>query len=443
LPQKVRRFLSTIAAILVSVYTFSAGDRLEGAALAHRDANAAHTNPHGRIAAPRLLYVVSEDWYFLSHRLPMARAARDAGFEVHVATRVKDGAAAIETEQFILHPIPFVRGRLSPLASLTTILALRRIRRAVGPTVTHHVSLQPSVLGSIAALGRPGACVNAFTGLGYSFTSNSLKARLVKLAIGPVLRLLLDRDGVVNLVQNGDDHATLMALGIPKFRIALIRGSGVDVNRLAPLPEPQAPPTAAFVGRLLDDKGIRILVAAHRLLRARGSETRLLIAGRPDPANPTSVTPEEAASWNNEPGVTWLGHVDDISSLWACAHIAVLPSRGGEGLPLSLLEAAACGRAMVATDVPGCREIVIPGETGLLVPVNDVSALADAIGRLLRETELRAQFAAAARHLVVERFSAEIIGRQTVALYRHLLEMPNSSHAVPDQAGDDEVHDEP
>ena len=127
--------------------------------------------------APRLLYVVSEDWYFLSHRLPMARAARDAGFEVHVATRVEDGAAAIAAEQFILHPIPFARGRLSPLASLTTILALRRIHRAVAPAVTHHVSLQPSVLGLIAALGLPTASVNALTGLGYSFTSTTVKAK--------------------------------------------------------------------------------------------------------------------------------------------------------------------------------------------------------------------------------------------------------------------------
>ena len=256
--------------------------------------------------APRLLYVVSEDWYFLSHRLPMARAARDAGFEVHVATRVKDGAAAIAAEQFILHSIPFARGRLSPLASLTTISALRRVHRAVAPAVTHHVSLQPSVLGLIAALGLPTASVNALTGFGYSFTSPTIKAQIVKLAISSALRLLLDREGVISLVQNDDDRAALIALGIPKSRIALIAGSGVDTARFVPLPEPAGPPTVAFVGRLLEDKGIRTLIAAHRLLRARGADARLLIAGMPDPANPASVSHEEAASWNNEPGITWL-----------------------------------------------------------------------------------------------------------------------------------------
>ena len=362
----------------------------------------------------------------------MARAARDAGFEVHVATRVKDGAGAIAAEQFMLHPIPFARGRLSPLASLATISALRRIHRAIAPAITHRVSLQPSVLGLIAALGLSAPSVNALTGLGYSFTSSTAKARAVKLAIGAALRLLLDRGGVISLVQNEDDQEALMALGIPKARIALIPGSGVDIARFKPLPEPAGPPTMAFAGRLLDDKGIRTLVAAHRLLRARGSNVQLLIAGTPDPANPASVSPAEVASWNDEPGINWLGQVDDIGSLWARAHIAVLPSRR-EGLPLSLLEAAACGRAMVATDVPGCREVAIPGVTGLLVPVDDANALADAIERLLREPELRAQFAAAARRLVVERFSSDTIGRQTVALYRHLVGAP--SPFLPRRAG--------
>jgi len=328
---------------------------------------------------PRLLYVVSEDWYFLSHRLPMARAARDAGFEVHVATRVTRGAAAIEAERFVLHPMPFAR-RLSPLASLASILALRRLNSSCAPPVTHHVSLQPSVLGLIATLGRPTPSVNALTGLGYSFASATIGAKILKWAVGSALRLLLDRDGVVSLVQNGDDRAVLTGLGIPASRITLVAGSGVDVARFTPLPEPADPPTVAFAGRLLDDKGIRILVAAHRLL-------------------------------------------------WARAHIAALPSRR-EGLPLSLLEAAACRRTMVATDVPGCREIVIPGKTGLLVPVDDAHALANAIDRLSRETELRARFAAAARDLVVERFAVDVIGPQIVALYRHLLGAMDSPYGL-------------
>jgi len=368
---------------------------------------------------PRLLYVVTEDWAFLSHRLPMARAARDAGFEVHVATRVRNGAAAIKAEGFILHPVAFARGSLSPLATTRTILALRRLHRATKPDITHHVALQAAVLGMMATLGRRCGCVNAFIGLGYSFTSTTLKARLVRRLIGLVLRLLVDRDGSVALVQNPDDREALLSLGIAEHRIVLIAGSGVDVKRLTPLPEPDGPVTFGFVGRLLADKGVHTLLAAHRLLRAQGSNARLLIAGTPDPANPASVTEAEAKSWNNEPGVTWLGQVQDIAGLWARAQIAVLPSRR-EGLPLSLLEAAACGRAMIASDVPGCREIVVHDQTGVLVPVDDPPALAAAMTRLAEHPDLRIRYATAARNLVVKKFRTDIIGQQTVELYRRL-----------------------
>jgi glycosyltransferase involved in cell wall biosynthesis len=374
----------------------------------------------GPLSVPRLLYVVSEDWYFLSHRLPMARAACNAGFEVHVATRVQKGAAAIEAEGFVLHRIPFARGRLSPIMSLRTMLALRRIHRTVAPSITHHVTVQTAVLGMIAALDRPGPCVNSINGLGYTFTSTSVKAALFRTIMRSAFRKLFDRQRMINLVQNDDDRRVVTAAGISESRIALIAGSGVDTAKLLPIKEPPGPPTAAFVGRLLDDKGIRTLVAAHQLVREQEPEAQLLIAGAPDSANPTSVSHQEAISWNSAPGITWLGQVDDIANLWARAHVAVLPSRR-EGLPLSLLEAAACGRAMVATDVPGCQEIAIAGKTGLLVPVDDARALANAICRLFREPQLRTQFALAARRLVVERFSAEIVGQQTVALYRSLL----------------------
>jgi glycosyltransferase involved in cell wall biosynthesis len=381
-------------------------------------------------AKRRLLYVVTEDWAFLSHRLPMARAAREAGFEVHVATRVSDGAAAIEAERFILHPIPFARGSLSPAATLSTVAALRRVHREVRPALTHHVALQACVLGMLASLGRPCACVNAFIGLGYLFTSETGKARAVRTVVGSLLRFLINRKNSIALVQNNDDMAALMSLGIAKSRIALIPGSGVDVNRFRPLAEPSGTLTFGFVGRLLDDKGIRTLVAAHSLLRRRLPDANLLIAGTPDPANPASVTEAEARSWNDEAGITWLGHIADIAALWAKVHVAVLPSRR-EGLPLSLMEAAACGRAMIASDVPGCREIVLHEQTGLLFPVDNAAALADAMARLAVDTRLRARCAAAARRLVVDKFAAEIIGCQTVALYKQFFDKLTPLHQQP------------
>ena len=370
----------------------------------------------------RLLYVVTEDWYFLSHRLPMARSARSAGFEVHVATRVADGAAAIAAEGFVLHAVPFTRGKLAPIGAFATIRALRRVHRTLKPAICHHVSLQATVLGMLAALGRPVACINALTGLGYTFTSNRMKALLLRPIMAGLLRLLVQRPKRVMLVQNASDRDELIAIGISDDRIVLIPGSGVDVEALQPLPEPRGPTTVGFVGRLLEDKGIHTLIDAYRLLRQRGVNVELLIAGTPDPANPATVSGSEADGWNREPGIRWLGHVDDISGFWRRAHIAVLPSRR-EGLPKSLLEAAACGRAMIATDVPGCRDIVRPDQTGLLVPADDPVALAGAIESLVASPALRARYGAAARQLATERFSAGAIGRQTVDLYRSLVRL--------------------
>ncbi len=375
----------------------------------------------------RLLYVANEDFAFLLNRLPMARAAREAGFEVHVATKVDKGAEAIEAEGFILHRIPFQRGRLSPFVAILTILALRRVENKIKPQIVHHSGLQCCVYGSIAALGKKIPIVNAITGLGYIFTSVTWRTRLLKGSLAMLLPWLLNIRQSLVLVQNPDDHADLEKLGIEHGRIVLIPGSGVDTNLLQPLPEPEGPITIGFAGRLLTDKGIRAVVAAHGILRNQGHDVNLIIAGNPDPANPASVLLEEAQEWSLRPGITWLGHIHDIVSLWQRSHLAVLPSHR-EGLPMSLLEAAACGRPMVAADAPGCREIVIDDQTGLLVPIENPPALAEAILRLARSSELRERYGKAARQLVVDRLSAKIVGEAIVALYDQLL-LEHSSHS--------------
>jgi glycosyltransferase involved in cell wall biosynthesis len=364
----------------------------------------------------RLLYVVNEDWAFLLNRLPMARAARQAGFEVHVATRVGGGAEAIEAEGFTLHPIPLQRGGISPLSAIPPILALRQITARIKPHIAHHSGLQCCVYGSIAAFGRKFPYVSALTGMGYVFTSATWRTRLLRTILKQLLPFLLDRHGDVVLIQNPDDRAAMIDLGISEARMVLISGSGVDTDALQPLPEPEGPITYGFAGRLLTDKGIRALVAAHDIVRRQGLQTNLLIAGNPDPANPASVSLQEVNEWAERPGITWLGHVEDISSLWNRCHFAILPSHR-EGLPGSLMEAAACQRAMIATDAPGCREIVIDDRTGLLVPIEDPQALAQAIVKLATSPELRARYGNAARELVVSKLSAKIIGEQVVRLY--------------------------
>jgi glycosyltransferase involved in cell wall biosynthesis len=373
------------------------------------------------MASTRLVYLVTEDWYFMSHRLPMARAARDAGYEVHVIARVDRHGGAIEAEGFKLHPVDWRRGSARPADLGRIIRAVRRLYRQIAPRLTHHVGLQPSIIGSIAALGLPIVRLNALAGLGFVFTSDSGKARAARAVLALPLRALLQRPLAAVLVQNPDDRAAVEQLGVPAARVALIPGSGVDTDVLVPLPEPEPPVTIGFLGRFLEDKGVRTLIAAHALLRKGGWPIRLLLAGESDPANPASISEDEIAALTQDPAVVRPGYVSDIAGMWAAAHIAVLPSRR-EGLPKSLLEAAACGRPIVATDVPGCREIARDGVNALLVPPDDPAALADAIARLAGDRELRARFGAAGRRLVEREFSSARIGAETVALYARLLE---------------------
>ncbi len=371
--------------------------------------------------APRILYVVTEDWYFLSHRLPTARAAKEAGYEVHVATRLKDGEAAIEQQGFVPHALDWSRGSLSPLGSLSAIVKLRRLLRELKPDILHNVSLKPILLGTTASLGFSAtAVVNGVTGLGTLFIGQAGVSGLASKAVRFALSGLLRRRRSRTVVQNPDDRAFVIALGVAPETVVLIPGSGVDTKLLTPLPEPPPPVTAAYVGRMLADKGVLTLIAAFSLLAKRGVALRLLLAGDCDKENPGSLAPEQLREFASLYGIQWLGHVADISEVWARAHFAVLASRR-EGLPKSLLEAAACQRAMVATDAPGCREIAIEGETALTVPVGDVGALADAMAKLASDREMRQLFAANARALVESKFSSEAIGRETVALYDQLI----------------------
>jgi len=368
----------------------------------------------------KILYLVSEDWYFLSHRLPMARAAKAAGYDVHVATRVGDDGEAIKREGFALHPIRWRRGSLNPLRFVAAIVETRRLYRQLRPDLVHHVALVPSVIGSIAALGLPMPRLNALAGLGFVFTSKTPKALIARRIAKPMLAWLLRRPSGTVLVQNPDDRAMMETLGIPPRRITLIPGSGVDVDLLTPLPEPGPPFTVGFVGRLLSDKGVQTLVRAHEILSARGLSVRVLLAGDPDPSNPAAIPAQTLENWQRQPNLVLLGHVDDVRRVWAQAHVAVLPSRR-EGLPKSLLEAAACGRPLIATDVPGCREIARNGVDGLLVAADNPQALADAIETLMRDRDLRLRYGQAARDIVTREFSSARIGTEIVSLYAKLL----------------------
>jgi glycosyltransferase involved in cell wall biosynthesis len=373
------------------------------------------------MTAPRILYVVTEDWYFLSHRLPMARAAKAAGYDVHVATRINRGKEAIEAEGFTPHSLSWQRGSLSPTHSIAGVAELRKLLRSLKPDILHNISLKPVLLGGIASLGLSSiAVVNSLTGLGTLFVGNHRKSELTRPLVVAALKALLKRPNVRTIVQNPDDKRFVLGLGVPEASVDLIPGSGVDLQHFTPLPEPPAPVTAAYVGRMLADKGVLTLIEAYSLATSRGVKLQLLLAGDTDRENPGSLAPEQLREFASAFGIRWLGHVADIREVWEKAHVAVLASRR-EGLPKSLLEAAACGRPMIATDTPGCREIAIQGKTALTFPVDDAPALAEALTQMAGDAEMRASFGSAARALVEEKFSAEAVGKATVALYQSLV----------------------
>jgi glycosyltransferase involved in cell wall biosynthesis len=369
---------------------------------------------------PVLLYLVTEDWYFWSHRLPIARAARDAGWAVLVATRVGSHGERIEQEGFRLIPIKMRRRSLAPWWEIATVAELIEIYRRERPDLVHHVAMKPVLYGSLAAaLAGVPAVVHALAGMGYIFTSSGVKARLLRPLIRTAFRWLLDRSHSRLILQNPDDVAVMTKATVAPERVVLIRGSGVDTEAFAQSDELDGTPVAVMVSRMLWDKGVGELVEAARLLQRRGVPLRVVLVGSPDPENPASIPERQLWDWDASGDVAWWGERSDVANIWANCHIAVLPSYR-EGLPKSLLEAAACGRPLVATDVSGCREVVRDGATGLLVPPRDARALADALERLARNRDLRRRMGAAARDLVTREMSEQVVVAQTVALYRSL-----------------------
>jgi glycosyltransferase involved in cell wall biosynthesis len=371
----------------------------------------------------KLLFLVTEDWFFWSHRLAVARAAQQNGYEVIVATRVHNCAEKIREEGFRLIPLRLIRESYSPLNELRAIRQMRQIYRSEDPDIVHHVALKPVLYGSISALGRKNIrAINALTGLGYLAASSTRKATFLRLLIWNFFRLFLTRPNQRVIVENLHDQQLLVnRLKVPLEKIALIRGSGVDLSRYQPTPEPLGTPVVLLASRMLWIKGIREFVEAAKMLRSKGLDARFVLVGDSDPSSPSSVAREQLLEWQNSGSIEWWGHQPDMPQIFRQANLVCLPSHGGEGVPTALMEAAASGRAIVTTDVPGCRDIVRQGINGRVVPPGNAAALAGAVEELLKDTAMRLQMARRGREIVVNEFSEDMIAEQTLALYNELL----------------------
>jgi len=372
----------------------------------------------------KLLFLVTEDWYFCSHRLSLACAAKNAGYDVVVATHVQIHGEIITQKGLRILEIKMRRRSSGLVGELYALLDVIRIYKREQPDIVHHVALKPVLVGSVAAIFyKKIKVVNAIAGLGFVFSSKRLSARLLKPVIMLSLRWLLNQKVSRVIVQNPDDFGLLIeSMNIQRDKIALIRGAGVDISSFTYIPEPDGDVVVVLVARMLWDKGIAEYVEAVRRLKQRGLSFRAVLVGSPDDDNPASITTTQLEKWNEEGFVEWKGHVDNIASVWSNSHISILPSYYGEGVPKSLIEAAACGRPIVTTDMPGCREIVKHQVNGFLVPPRDVDSLASAISNLILDKTLRERMGRAGRERVEAEFSEDIVINKTLALYESLLQ---------------------
>lgn len=371
----------------------------------------------------KLLFLVNVDWFFISHRLPIAIAALKHGYEVHIATGITNKQAELESYGFIVHPLPISRGKTSISNEISALLRIIQIFKQIKPDLLHLVTIKPVLYGGLAAhFCQIQGIVAAISGLGYVFTTTGKTSTIRRWLISFIYRLALKHPHLKVIFQNHDDQEILSnAAKLAHTQSVIIPGSGVDLGIFAVHPEPLDPPVVVMAARLLSDKGVHEFVEAATQLHQRHPSVIFQLVGTIDPDNPASITQQQIEEWQKNTPIQLLGQRNDIPNLFSKAHIVVLPSYR-EGFPKVLIEAAACSRAVITTDVPGCRDAIIPDQTGLLVPVRNAKALTEAIERLIVDKALRQQMGNAGRKLAEERYAIEQVVATHLAIYQELLD---------------------
>ena len=370
-----------------------------------------------------ILFVLNDYAFFLTHRLPIARACRDRGWNVHIATPRKDEAAEQAAEEgFSWHSIAMDPSSQNPLKELQALWSLTQLYRELQPDLVHHVTVKPILYGSLAArITRVPAVVNALSGLGYFFINETLKDRLVRRAILSLMRVGFRHPNSRLILQNEDDREVVLGYDLlDNTDITMIRGSGVNTETFSYKPEDDSKVRVVLPGRMLWDKGVGEFVEAARKLKEEGINASFHLYGKPDEKNPRSISLEQLNRWDEEPAVCYEGYRKDMVSVLQKANIVCLPSYR-EGLPKALLEAASVGRPIITTDAPGCREVVEHGQNGYLVPVKDVNQMADKIRELVANPELRKRFGRKGRQKVIRNLSVDKVVRETLELYDSLM----------------------
>ncbi len=369
----------------------------------------------------KIIYFVTEDWYFLSHRAPIARAAQKNGFKVIVATALTGRGPDIMKENFTVAPLRLARSGKNPFSELLSIIEIVKLYRAQKPDIAHHVALKPVVYGAIAAMiARTPLTINALAGLGHVFVAKGVKAYMVRLFVKWALRFALKRKKSRTIFQNPEDKKLFIDEGlVNESQAVLIKGSGVDVNLFTPpAKEPVGAPVVALISRMLRTKGVFDFVEAAKILKERKVNVRMALVGSPDSANPASIPEETLRRWNDDGAIEYWGQRGDIHEVLKNISMVALPSFYGEGVPKSLIEAASAARPIVTYDIAGCREIVHDGVNGFLTPPRDTKKLALAIEKLAGDVGLAKKMGAAGREIAIKEFAQEGVIESTLALYK-------------------------
>ncbi|WP_082652694.1 glycosyltransferase family 4 protein [Aureimonas sp. AU12] len=370
----------------------------------------------------KLAFIVTEDWFFASHFLPMARAAVAMGLDVVVIARVREHAAPILATGARLEPLEAERRSLNPLAAAGTVTRLAAILRREKPDIVHCISLKPILVGGAAsALARIPRRIYALTGLGFLGARQDGGARRARALISHLLRGPLRTSRTRFVFENRDDPV-LLGLDPEGSDVLILGGAGIDPLAYPSMPLPDgATLRVAVIARMLWSKGVDVIVEAVDQARRGGADVTLSLYGEPDPSNPKAIPPETLEAWSRRPGIRWHGRTDDAAGVWRDHHVAGLASRGGEGLPRTLLESAASGRLSLTTDVPGCRSFVREGIDGLILPVDDVPAFARALVALAGDRARVARMGAAAAERVRDGYTEDNVQAAVTGLYRSML----------------------
>ena len=371
----------------------------------------------------KLLFVVNTPEFFLSHRLPLALAARNAGYSVQIATGPGLACEQIKALGFTHHCLPISRSGIKPWLEIYSLWSLWRLLHGIRPDILHLVTIKPVLYGGMMArLAGIRAVVAAISGLGSVFVTSNGPGKWLRYGVELLYRLALKHPQVTAIFQNADDRSVLIELGtVRKDQTKLIRGSGVSLTDHSVEPEPEDELVVTFASRFLREKGICEFIAAVRILKERGICAHFWLVGQPDHGNRSSISYEEVERWQKEGIIDYLGYRTDIADVFSRSNLVVLPSYR-EGLPKVLIEAAASGRAIVTTDVPGCRDAIAPNVTGLLVPARDATALANVIEKLLNDPDLRQSMGAAGRELAELEYGIDKVVEAHLKIYRELTE---------------------